>query len=332
MEDLMADIAEYLQQEQEMYGSLPFPASDQKGGESTAVSRIKSKSNPEDKEPEKSSSAPAGEGLSEMNPEFPKAEEKESESASVGATQSVSKKSEISETTPPDKRLDELSPAVKQPEESLPASVTESASKSIPREKMPLTLENRLEQVTTLEELKRLCEESDELKTDLAGTNLVFGVGNPIADLMLIGEAPGEQEDRQGEPFVGAAGQLLNKILAAIQFNREDVYIANILKHRPPGNRNPSPEERLRSLPYLLKQIDLIQPKLILCLGKVSGTTLLNREDSLKNLRGQFYPFRNSLLAVTYHPAALLRNPQWKRPTWEDVQKVRAKYNELTNS
>ncbi len=263
MEDLMADIAEYLQQEQEMYGSLPFPASDQKGGESESISKSLSKSSLVSKEPEKSKSTPAGEGIPELK---------------------------------------------------------------------HTSLENRLEQVTTLEELKRLCEESDELKTDLAGTNLVFGVGNPNADLMLIGEAPGEQEDRQGEPFVGAAGQLLNKILAAIQFNREDVYIANILKHRPPGNRNPSPEERLRSLPYLLKQIDLIQPKLILCLGKVSGTTLLNREDSLKNLRGQFYPFRKSLITVTYHPAALLRNPQWKRPTWEDVQKVRAKYNELTNS
>jgi len=201
-----------------------------------------------------------------------------------------------------------------------------SASKS---EAMELTLQEKLDSCTTLESLRQLCEQADELRTDLQGTNLVFGVGNPHADLMLIGEAPGEQEDKQGEPFVGAAGQLLNKILEAIKFNREDVYIANILKHRPPGNRNPNPDERLRSLPYLLKQIDLIQPKIILCLGKISGTTLLKKEDTLGNLRGVFYPFRGAELTVTYHPAALLRNSQWKRPAWEDVQKVRKRYDEL---
>lgn len=191
------------------------------------------------------------------------------------------------------------------------------------------TVEDKLAACSTLEELKQLCEQADELKTDLEGTNLVFGVGNPTADLMLIGEAPGEQEDRQGEPFVGAAGQLLNKILAAINFERDDIYIANILKHRPPGNRNPLPEERERSLPYLIRQIELISPKVILCLGKVSGTTMLNRDDSLRNLRGQFYPFKNAVMTVTYHPAALLRNQKWKRPVWEDVQKVRKKYDEL---
>lgn len=191
------------------------------------------------------------------------------------------------------------------------------------------SLAERLEACTTLDELRVLCASADELKTDLENTNLVFGVGNPQADLMIIGEAPGEQEDIQGEPFVGAAGQLLNKILMAIQFERNDVYIANILKHRPPGNRNPSSSERERSLPYLLRQIDLIQPKIILCLGRVSGTTMLERDDSLKNLRGKFYPFRNTELTVTYHPAALLRNPEWKRPTWEDVQKVRERYDEL---
>jgi uracil-DNA glycosylase len=193
----------------------------------------------------------------------------------------------------------------------------------------PLTLKEKLELCTTLDELRELCEQADELRTDLEGTNLVFGVGNPQADLMLIGEAPGQEEDRQGEPFVGAAGQLLNKILAAINFERNDVYIANILKHRPPGNRNPNPDERIRSLPYLLRQIELIQPKIILCLGKISGTTLLKKETTLKSLRGQFYPFHGTELTVTYHPAALLRNPHWKRPAWEDVQKVRNRYDEL---
>ncbi len=187
-----------------------------------------------------------------------------------------------------------------------------------------------LKQCSTLEELKALCENSDVLKTDLEGTNLVFGVGNPNADLMLIGEAPGYHEDQQGEPFVGRAGQLLNKILAAIHFKREEVYIANILKHRPPKNRDPKPEERERSLPFLERQIELINPKLLLCLGRISATTLLSRDDSLKNMRGQFHPYLGRLLMVTYHPAALLRNPQWKRPAWEDVQLLREKYDELT--
>lgn len=181
----------------------------------------------------------------------------------------------------------------------------------------------------TLEELYRICLKSDELKTDLENTNLVFGTGNPNADLMLIGEAPGEQEDKKGEPFVGIAGQLLTKILGAINFKRSDVYITNILKHRPPDNRDPLPEERERSLPYLYRQIDIISPKLILCLGKVAATTLLERDDYLRALRGKFHSFHGSLLLVTYHPAALLRNQQWKRPVWEDVQLLREKYDEL---
>lgn len=193
----------------------------------------------------------------------------------------------------------------------------------------PLTLDQKLKACTTLSELKALCESAEQLKTDLDGTNLVFGVGNLTADLMIIGEAPGYNEDQQGEPFVGAAGQLLNKILNAIEFDRKDVYIANILKHRPPDNRNPTAEERERSLPFLDRQIDLISPKVILCVGKVSGTTLLSKDEALKRMRGQFYDYRGAKLTVTYHPAALLRNPKWKRPAWEDVQQVRKKYDEL---
>lgn len=182
----------------------------------------------------------------------------------------------------------------------------------------------------TLKELEELCQKADVLHTDLEGTNLVFGVGNPDADLMLIGEAPGAEEDKQGEPFVGAAGQLLNKILAAINFEREDVYIGNILKHRPPNNRNPLPEERKRSLPFLMKQIELINPKLILSLGKVSAQTLLDNDGSLSSMRGKFHSFRGKYeLMATYHPAALLRHSKWKRPTWEDVQKLRKRYDEL---
>lgn len=189
---------------------------------------------------------------------------------------------------------------------------------------------SQIDRCNTLEELKALCKKAEVLKTDLKDTNLVFGVGNPDADLMLIGEAPGAEEDKQGEPFVGAAGQLLNKILAAVNFERDDVYIANILKHRPPNNRNPLPEERQRSLPFLLRQIDLINPKLILSLGKVSAQTLLDNDDSLSSMRGKFHSFRDKYeLMATYHPAALLRHAKWKRPTWEDVQKLRKRYDEL---
>jgi len=193
----------------------------------------------------------------------------------------------------------------------------------------PLSLEQKLKKCGTLDELRNFCESSEELKTDLEGTNLVFGVGNSNADLMVIGEAPGFNEDKEGEPFVGAAGQLLNKILKAVEFDRQDIYIANILKHRPPDNRNPTSEERERSLPFLERQIDLISPKVILCVGKISGTTLLGKDQALKNMRGQFYDYRGAKLTVTYHPAALLRNPNWKRPVWEDVQEVRKKYDEL---
>lgn len=185
------------------------------------------------------------------------------------------------------------------------------------------------EHCSTLDELRNYCLGLPDLKTDLADTNLVFGVGNPHADLMIIGEAPGAEEDRKGEPFVGDAGELLDKIVSAIGFKREEIYIANILKHRPPGNRNPSPEEIERSLPVLYRQIDLVEPKIILCVGKVPGTTLLGRDESISRLRGRFYPFRGAQLTVTYHPAALLRNPKWKRPVWEDVQKVRRRYDEL---
>jgi uracil-DNA glycosylase family 4 len=189
-----------------------------------------------------------------------------------------------------------------------------------------------LSDVSSLDELRALCEGAEELRTDLPGTNLVFGVGNPDADLMLVGEAPGENEDIQGEPFVGKAGQLLTDILKAIRFRREDVYIANILKHRPPNNRDPLPEERRRSLPYLHKQIELVNPKLILCVGKVAGSTLLGLDEKtpLNTMRGTFHAFRERHeLMVTFHPAALLRNPAWKKDTWADVQLLRKRYDEL---
>lgn len=200
----------------------------------------------------------------------------------------------------------------------------------VPSAPHPLQIHQQLAETTTLDALRELCSRADELKTDLVDTNLVFGSGNPEADLMIIGEAPGAKEDAQGEPFVGASGQLLTKILAAIKVSRDDIYIANILKHRPPENRNPKAEERARSLPFLERQIDIIRPKLILCLGLVSAQVLLNSKKPLKDLRGSFQPYRNAYeLTVTYHPAALLRNKNLKRDTWEDIQKLRARYDEL---
>ena len=159
--------------------------------------------------------------------------------------------------------------------------------------------------------------------------NVVFGAGNADADIMLIGEGPGHEEDFQGKPFVGAAGQLLTKILAAINLTREEVYIANIVKCRPPQNRDPLPEEQEVCKEYLKKQIELIEPKFILALGRVAAQALLNTTKPMNQLRGTVYDWEGIKLIVTYHPAALLRNPQWKRATWEDVQVLQKLYREI---
>ncbi len=155
-------------------------------------------------------------------------------------------------------------------------------------------------------------------------TQFVFGVGDPSASLLLVGEAPGAEEDRLGEPFVGRAGKLLDKILAAIGRNRnKDVYICNVLKCRPPNNRDPLRIEVNECEPYLLHQIRLIKPKLIVALGRVAGQTLLNVDKSLKSLRNIFHDYHGTPLMVTYHPAALLRNQDLKRPTWEDFKIIK---------
>ena len=158
----------------------------------------------------------------------------------------------------------------------------------------------------------------------------VYGVGNPNADLMFVGEAPGADEDRLGEPFVGRAGQLLDKILAAIDLSRREVYIANVLKCRPPGNRDPQPDEMEKCLPYLREQMRIIRPKLICALGRVAGQALLRTTTPLGKLRGQWHEFDGIPLMVTYHPAALLRFPAYKRDTWEDMQRLKARYDELS--
>ena len=153
--------------------------------------------------------------------------------------------------------------------------------------------------------------------------NPVPGEGNPNAGFMCVGEAPGATEDELGRPFVGQAGQLLDKILAAIKLSRNEVYICNVLKHRPPGNRNPMPDEVQACSPYLLRQIELIQPRVILALGTFAAQTLLNTREGIGKLRGRIHRYYGVPLVVTYHPAALLRNPSWKKPTWEDVQLAR---------
>ncbi|HKO15784.1 MAG TPA: uracil-DNA glycosylase [Gemmatimonadaceae bacterium] len=151
----------------------------------------------------------------------------------------------------------------------------------------------------------------------------VPGEGSPQAALMLVGEAPGAREDETGRPFVGPAGQLLTKILAAIELTREDVFICNVIKHRPPANRNPRPEEITACSPYLVRQIELIRPRVILALGTFAAQTLLETTLSIGKLRGQIHRYYGVPLIVTYHPAALLRNGAWKRPTWEDVKLAR---------
>ncbi len=153
--------------------------------------------------------------------------------------------------------------------------------------------------------------------------NPVPGEGNPNAGFVIVGEAPGAEEDATGRPFVGQSGQLLEKIIGAIGFTREDVFICNVLKHRPPGNRNPAPDEIAACSPYLLRQLELLQPRVILALGTFAAQTLLQTDLTLGKLRGQIHRYYGVPLIVTYHPAALLRNPNWKRPTWEDVQLAR---------
>jgi DNA polymerase len=153
-------------------------------------------------------------------------------------------------------------------------------------------------------------------------TTIVFGQGNPSADLMFVGEAPGRDEDRAGEPFVGEAGQLLTRIINAINLQREEVYIANVIKCRPPRNRDPESDEIEACFPFLEKQIEVVQPKVICALGRFAAQTLLGTKEMISRLRGKQFSFRNRILVPTYHPASLLRHPQWKRDVWEDVQRV----------
>lgn len=153
---------------------------------------------------------------------------------------------------------------------------------------------------------------------------IVFGVGNPNADLMFVGEAPGADEDAQGEPFVGRAGQLLTKIIEAMGFSRADVYIANVIKCRPPGNRNPESDEIAACEPFLVRQIESVKPKVIVALGTFAAHALLRTDAPISRLRGTFHDYHGAKLLPTFHPAYLLRSPERKRDVWDDMKKVRA--------
>ena len=165
---------------------------------------------------------------------------------------------------------------------------------------------------------------------NLGRRQIVFGVGNPNADLMFVGEAPGRDEDIQGIPFVGRAGQKLTQIIEAIGLKRDDVYIANVIKCRPPENRNPEPDEVDRCEPFLFRQVDTIKPKVIVALGTFAARSLLKTMDPISRLRGRVYDYRGAKLVPTFHPAFLLRNPSCRREVWEDMKKVRVLLSEDT--
>ena len=174
----------------------------------------------------------------------------------------------------------------------------------------------------SLAELEAVAKQCRECRLHRGRTHVVFGVGNPHAELMFVGEAPGRDEDRHGEPFVGRAGQLLTRIIEAIGMKRQDVYIANVIKCRPPDNRNPEEDEIAHCEPYLIRQIALVQPRLIVALGTFAAQTLLQTRLPISQLRGRFHTYQGVKLMPTFHPAFLLRNPERKRAVWEDMQMV----------
>lgn len=182
------------------------------------------------------------------------------------------------------------------------------------------------EKATSLDALEKLISNCTKCRLHTGRNKFVFGTGNPNADVIVIGEGPGAEEDKQGLPFVGRAGQLLNDMLKAIKFEREEVYIGNVVKCRPPENRTPMQDEMDTCIPYLKKQVELIKPKLILCLGLTAAKGLLKKRESLGELRKNIFEYEGAKVIVTYHPAALLRNPHWKKDCWEDLKKFRKLY------
>ena len=182
--------------------------------------------------------------------------------------------------------------------------------------------ETTLDKPMTLEDIRKELGDCQRCSLHEARNNLVFGEGNPNADLVFVGEAPGADEDLQGRPFVGRAGQLLTKIINAMGLTREEVYICNILKCRPPGNRNPRPEEIRACEPFLIEQIRVIKPEVICALGTFAAHILLNTDVPISQLRGKFHSYQGIKFMPTYHPAYLLRNPGAKKQVWEDAQMI----------
>lgn len=233
---------------------------------------------------------------------------------SVGSSQPVRGKS--AESTPP--RVSSKSPAAAAHVPS-PTGLL-----SMPLEGTPLkTLSERVAALQVIQADVQPCTLCGELAR--TRTQTVFGVGNPMAQICFVGEAPGADEDERGEPFVGRAGQLLTKIIEACQLKREDVFILNVLKCRPPNNRTPLPTEVHNCRPFLDRQLAVIRPQYICCLGGVAAQTLLETDRTIGQLRGQFHDYRGIPVMCTYHPAYLLRNPSAKREVWEDMKKLLAK-------
>lgn len=180
---------------------------------------------------------------------------------------------------------------------------------------------------SSLRELREEIGDCQRCKLSKNRTQIVFGVGNPKAELMFVGEGPGRDEDLRGEPFVGEAGQLLTRIIEAMGLKRQDVYIANVVKCRPPNNRNPEPDEIESCEPFLIRQLGIIKPKLICALGTFAAQTLLKTKEKISSLRGNFYYYHDIKVMPTYHPAYLLRNPNDKKIVWEDMQKIMKELN-----
>jgi uracil-DNA glycosylase len=201
---------------------------------------------------------------------------------------------------------------------SAPPLTSDSSVRMLPYPGSPRDLAARQQQLDALNEQVRGCTLCALLARQR--TQTVFGVGNPLARVVFFGEAPGADEDRQGEPFVGRAGQLLTKIIEACGWRREDVYILNVLKCRPPDNRNPEPAETANCRPFFERQLEILQPEYIVCVGTVPSQALLETADSIGKLRGRFHRYRDSKVLATYHPSYLLRNPSAKKYVWEDMQ------------
>ncbi len=196
-------------------------------------------------------------------------------------------------------------------------------AKPEPESDVPAVMPPELVAATSLADVATAIAGCTACALSATAINHVPGEGNPNAKFVVVGEAPGATEDELGRPFVGRSGDLLTKILDAIQLKREDVFICNVLKHRPPGNRNPSAPEIVACAPFLLRQLEILQPKVILALGTFAAQTLLKSDSTIGQLRGIEHTYHGIPLVATYHPAALLRNPNWKRPAWEDVQLAR---------